>query len=315
MLRKTASLAVLIAVHLSISSHAIVRAADQLTLGTGQPGSESHQLGVGLTALVKVIVLPGEGIDLDLADEKRTLDDRHLLIDGQSALTTLLTGQSAEAFRSVMAFRSDADDIPLELIARADVSADVVYAIVKAIFENGPFLNTTSERVWDLSIDQTLRGLQLPVHPGAHRYYRERGGLEQQTSDVSPSDVDIPQPDEEGTEVNRESTFFIYFDGPHARLDRAAQDQVAAACRYATKSRTPQMQISGYSGGATSDASKDLAGERLQSVMAALGRDDNCGPDTSIVALDDAETKLPAELSKAGDDRVEITILTSAANP
>lgn len=191
--RKISSLIVLIAVHLLAGYHAIAQAADQLALGTGQPGSESHQLGVGLTALVKAIVLPNEGIDIGLADENHTLNDKHLVIDQQTPLKTLLSGQSADTFPSVMAFRAREalDGSPLELIARADISAERVYAIVRAIFENGPFLNTTSERVWNLSIDETLRDLQFPIHPGALRYYRETGGLDEQTAEGWSSDTDI----------------------------------------------------------------------------------------------------------------------------
>ena len=310
-------LPMLMAFYLLTGSFDAAKAADQYTLGTGQPGTGSHQLGVGLTLLIKVVVLPDEGIDLDLANDNPALDGNHLIINNPAQLTTLLADQPANAFRSIMSFRlqNAADDHPLELVARADVSADTIYTIMKTIFENGPFLNNVNEQVWDISVDQAVRDLQLPLHPGALRYYRDRGGLQQQVADGSTVGSRTISTSQSGSEFYGESTFFIYFDGQHARLDRAAQDQIAAACRYALHAESPLIQISGDPGEARNDASDGLADERIQSVIAALGQDAACGSDAPLVASNEGRATLPAKLLDASGDRVEITILLPQSRP
>jgi uncharacterized protein len=60
-------------------------------------------------------------------------------------------------------------------IGRADLPDDLVYQLVKAVFENQPRLlkahSTASETLPQNSDKNTF----LPFHPGAVRYYREKG--------------------------------------------------------------------------------------------------------------------------------------------
>ena len=63
-------------------------------------------------------------------------------------------------------------------VTSADVSDDVVYAVVKAVFDNfdrfkglhPAFANLKEE-------DMITQGLSAPLHPGAEKYYKERGWL------------------------------------------------------------------------------------------------------------------------------------------
>lgn len=62
---------------------------------------------------------------------------------------------------------------PNFLAVRADVDDDVVYAITKAIFENLPFLKRLHRPFQFLTTDRAVRGLPVPLHPGALRYFQE----------------------------------------------------------------------------------------------------------------------------------------------
>ena len=64
---------------------------------------------------------------------------------------------------------------PNVLACRSDVPEDVVYRITKTIFENRDYLAEVHRAAEALSLDRALVGLAIPVHPGAARYYRERG--------------------------------------------------------------------------------------------------------------------------------------------
>lgn len=61
------------------------------------------------------------------------------------------------------------------LIARADLPDDLVYNLTKALWENLDRMRAAHARGRDLELAKALDGMPLPVHPGAERYYRERG--------------------------------------------------------------------------------------------------------------------------------------------
>ncbi|MCS6920561.1 MAG: TAXI family TRAP transporter solute-binding subunit [Elioraea sp.] len=64
---------------------------------------------------------------------------------------------------------------PNFLAVNANVPADDVYEITKAIFENLPFLNGIHAATREISLENALKGIVNPVHPGAARYYAEKG--------------------------------------------------------------------------------------------------------------------------------------------
>jgi TRAP transporter TAXI family solute receptor len=64
---------------------------------------------------------------------------------------------------------------PNFLAVRADVDADVVYAVTKTIFENLPFLRKLHAPFEYLSEANAVTGLPVPLHPGAARYFEEIG--------------------------------------------------------------------------------------------------------------------------------------------
>jgi len=64
---------------------------------------------------------------------------------------------------------------PNFLAVNAAVPADDVYEVTKAIFENLPFLNNIHAATREIVLETALNGLVNPLHPGAARYYQERG--------------------------------------------------------------------------------------------------------------------------------------------
>jgi len=61
------------------------------------------------------------------------------------------------------------------LATRADIPEDLVYEITKAIFEHTDVIITAHERGKDITLDTALDGMSIPLHPGARRYFEERG--------------------------------------------------------------------------------------------------------------------------------------------
>ena len=64
---------------------------------------------------------------------------------------------------------------PNVLAVRDDIPEEAVYQITRAIFENLAALHEIHKATREVSLAGALSGLGAPLHPGAVRYYREKG--------------------------------------------------------------------------------------------------------------------------------------------
>ena len=60
-------------------------------------------------------------------------------------------------------------------IGRDDLPDDLVYQLVKAVFENQPRLLKTTSAASETIPQNAVKDTFLPFHPGAVHYYREIG--------------------------------------------------------------------------------------------------------------------------------------------
>jgi uncharacterized protein len=65
--------------------------------------------------------------------------------------------------------------VPNFVIGRADLPDDLVYQLVKAVFDNRPRLVKATSAAGDTLPQNVVKDTFLPFHPGAVRYYREIG--------------------------------------------------------------------------------------------------------------------------------------------
>lgn len=61
------------------------------------------------------------------------------------------------------------------LAVSADLEDTLVYNLTKALFENLDRLGAAHARGKDVKLADALKGMPLPVHPGAQKYYTEKG--------------------------------------------------------------------------------------------------------------------------------------------
>lgn len=66
---------------------------------------------------------------------------------------------------------------PITLATHADVSADLVYQLTKAMFENKERLIQVHPLAEFMTVENAQDGLPFPLHPGAERFYEEKGVL------------------------------------------------------------------------------------------------------------------------------------------
>lgn len=63
------------------------------------------------------------------------------------------------------------------LVVGAEVSEQVVYDLTKALFDNQAELATAHAKGKLLSLETAVKGISVPFHPGAEKYYKEKGAI------------------------------------------------------------------------------------------------------------------------------------------
>jgi TRAP transporter TAXI family solute receptor len=61
------------------------------------------------------------------------------------------------------------------LVARTDLPEELVYKFTKAIFDNLPQFHAAHAAARNLKLETALNGMPVPLHPGAGRFYRDKG--------------------------------------------------------------------------------------------------------------------------------------------
>jgi len=61
------------------------------------------------------------------------------------------------------------------LVARSALSEELVYRFTKAMFDNLPQLYAAHAAARNLTLQTALVGMPLPLHPGAERFFKEKG--------------------------------------------------------------------------------------------------------------------------------------------
>ena len=104
-----------------------------------------------------------------------TTDDFALIADNPFYRTAVIPGGM---------YRGNDEDVTTfgvgaTLVTSADVSDDVVYVLVKAVFDNFEDFRGLHPAFANLDpAEMATAGLSAPLHPGAERYYREAGLIE-----------------------------------------------------------------------------------------------------------------------------------------
>ena len=64
---------------------------------------------------------------------------------------------------------------PNVLIVRDDVSEEIVYELTRMLWENLATLQQIHSATESMKLEEALQGIPVPLHPGALRYYQEKG--------------------------------------------------------------------------------------------------------------------------------------------
>ena len=61
------------------------------------------------------------------------------------------------------------------LICREDMNSDIIYNMTKALHDNQKDLVAAHSAAKDMTLKDALKGMTVPLHPGAEKYYKEKG--------------------------------------------------------------------------------------------------------------------------------------------
>jgi TRAP transporter TAXI family solute receptor len=61
------------------------------------------------------------------------------------------------------------------LVTKKELETDMVYRITKAMFENIDRIHTAHAKGKEVTLQKALDGMPIPLHPGAEKYYKEKG--------------------------------------------------------------------------------------------------------------------------------------------
>lgn len=124
--------------------------------------------GAPVSAITRAYAALGEDMTLLSFTEEQlnTINSKYALWDFYDFAANTYPNQT-KAVRSIAS--------PNVLAVRADVPEEVVYQITKTIWENLASLRDIHAATKDMSFDVALKGIGTPLHPGAIRYFREKG--------------------------------------------------------------------------------------------------------------------------------------------
>jgi hypothetical protein len=139
-------------------------AADQLK--DGRVDAAFFTTGLGSAVIVDTFI-SGKAVMVPVAGaEGEALRKKYPFYTLEKIPANTYKGQETEvATPAVMAM----------MVARADLPEDLVYRFTKAIFDDLKQFHAAHAAAKNLTLQTALAGMPIPLHPGAERFYREKG--------------------------------------------------------------------------------------------------------------------------------------------
>ena len=63
------------------------------------------------------------------------------------------------------------------LFVTADMPEDLVYNMTKTLFEKKDDIAKVHEKGKSIDLQKAINGFSIPLHPGAEKYYKEKGNI------------------------------------------------------------------------------------------------------------------------------------------
>lgn len=264
-----------------------VNAADAFDIAIGDKQGPTYGLGIGISSLVKLKLLPSADIDLDPVVTGGNEESLEALRDGRVALA-LVTVDDAQPLAGdeirALATLGEADQRAKTLLVRRDIDDASVQRILGTIFNGVDFLAAIEPDLRDLHPDAAIMGLALPLHDGAKRFYAQWWSSPDsavQSSETANAATPAPLP---GADANQAVTtsewnegpsdahnFVVYFAFDDSALDDEAWAILRQAAAFARTLSSPAIIVAAYTDSVgEAEYNYLLAERRAASVMQGL---------------------------------------------
>ena len=115
---------------------------------------------------------PAQSVDLDIIPINSDAIKDFVAKHPYYIMTTIPTGTYKGVDKGVETYA-----VTATVISSESVAEDVVYDMVKTVFENLDELKASHAAFRNLNPKEMLQGLSAPLHPGAIKYYKEKGWM------------------------------------------------------------------------------------------------------------------------------------------
>lgn len=207
-----------------------------LKIAIGMPGSDSFAFGTELWAMSQLSLAHTHGIGLESEEIGEAGERLARLLERQVDAALVhghIPASKARDVRAIMALwpngRPSIGVDPVQLVVHEHVSDDVIYQITKAIFENAALMKSARATLGIAPPGDAMTGLDVPLHPGAYRYYEEEGHGRTLTAGRQNIELGTPTP----APGRKASKPVAYRDFDDSALNEAEIAQIVAACRQA----------------------------------------------------------------------------------
>jgi outer membrane protein OmpA-like peptidoglycan-associated protein len=265
-------------------------------MAIGHQKGPSYGLGVAISSLIKVKLLPSTDVDLNAVVTESDRQSLEALQSGGAtfALVPIDNARppSSPDIRAV-ATLGRSGDLALTLLVRQDADDASVQIILKTILDNVDFLQMIDQRAVGLTADAAMLGLSVPLHDGAKRFYMQQWASSGSGASPSPSPAAVVPADRlPATTVAAEPSiagapveayvanadgpadarnFVLYFDFDDATLNDTTQTVLRDAARFASTLDNPAIIVAAYTDSAgNADYNYLLAERRAGAVMSGL---------------------------------------------
>lgn len=315
---------VLLSIGIAFWSGAQAKAAAPLEIAISNDSTATYNLGIGISSLVKVKLLPTDGVDLDIvvmSDDQETLRavqsgnvDFALVTLGDTQLNLDDNVQTLGTFGKVGGSLR-------QLLVRREVSDSIAQDILTSIFSGVDFLAAIDPQLSELHPDSAVIGLTLPLHNGAKRFYATwwaapGGEATPKVAALPATDPPIattekPSETADSTIPTDARNFVLYFGFDSDALNDAANQTLLEAAAFAETLGSPAIIVAAYTD-SVGDAEYNylLAERRADSVLDELER---LGVQYSQIDLSLFGERSPwavklNDVSEANNRRVELFI-------
>ncbi len=254
-------LAAVLSVGIMVLSGTSTEAADPLDIAIGSGSGPTYNLGIGISSLVKVKLLPSEDIDLDPVI---TNDDQESLIalnDGTVAFALVAVDDPrpfVDDNIQALATLGSVDGRSKTLLVRREIDDRTVQSILQSVFNGIDFLAAIDPALSNLHPDEAVIGLTLPLHRGAKRFYATWWSSPEDEKTVLPANapaadaaatpaetVKAPEPPS-GLLPADARNFIFYFGFDDDGLSDDARRTLREAADFARSLRSPAVFVAAH---------------------------------------------------------------------